>query len=169
MSWGARPARAVAKEGARERPRALEEAHGMALMGWVKQMEGMYPALQFFHHIPNGGKRTRAVAGKMKAQGVRRGVWDYSLPAPYRALRADGSGGLEEVKYHGLYIELKDARERNTKCGGLSAEQMKFGVFVSEQGYATVVAYEWTEAQEALKAYINGQPIPFFWRKVQHD
>ena len=162
MSWGARPARAVAKEGARARPRALEEAHGMALMGWVKQMEGMHPALQFFHHIPNGGLRSRAVAGKMKAQGVRRGVWDYSLPMPARVHR-------ESAHYHGLYLELKDARERTAKNGGLSQEQVKFGDFVREQGYATVVAYDWTEAQEALKAYINGQPIPFFWHGVQHD
>lgn len=141
----------------------------MALIQWAETIRGMYPALEFLHHIPNGGHRNKAVAGKMKAQGVRAGVWDYSLPVPYRALRADGDGGLEEIRYHGLYIELKDTRQRNAKNGGLSDKQIAFGEFVHGQGYATVVAYDWTEAQAALGAYLNGQPIPFFWSKVQHD
>ncbi len=147
--------------GPRKRPRALESALGMALIQWADVMSrGMYPSLAFLHHIPNGGARSKATAGRLKAEGVRRGVWDYFLPVSAR---------INGMQYVGLYLELKIPAERGTKDGGLSVPQMRFGEFVAGQGYATVVAYCWTEAQAALSAYLNAQEVPFFWaHKVKH-
>ena len=53
--------------------------------------------------------------------------------------------------------------ERKTKNGGLSTSQVAFGEFIHAQGYATVVAYSWLEAKEAIEAYLGGREIPFFW------
>lgn len=54
-----------------------------------------------YTHIASGGKRHPAVAGQMKAQGVRRGAPDYVIVGPHG----------------GLWIELKSA------TGVLSDEQ----------------------------------------------
>lgn len=145
----------------RKRPRALESALGMALIQWADVMSrSLYPSLAFLHHIPNGGARSKTTAGRLKAEGVRSGVWDYFLPVPAR---------IDGAQFMGLYLELKVPTERNTKHGGLSASQVRFGEFVAGQGYATVVAYCWTEAQAAISAYLNGQELPFLWlHKVQH-
>lgn len=145
----------------RKRPRALESAIGMALIQWANVMSnGTYPSLAFLHHIPNGGARSKATAGRLKAEGVRSGVWDYFLPVPAR---------IAGVQFMGLYLELKVPGERGTKNGGLSASQVRFGQFVAGQGYATVLAYDWADAKDALSAYLNGQELPFFWpSKVQH-
>jgi hypothetical protein len=57
-----------------ERPKrvntsALEWQEAERLTKW-RDEEGIkiFPELQFLHHIPNGGFRHKAVAGKMKAQ-----------------------------------------------------------------------------------------------------
>lgn len=136
----------------RKPPRALEAAHGRALVKWARleAVHGNRSDLAWLHHIPNGGARSKAAAGKLKAEGTRRGVWDYCLPTP-------------NSQYHGIYIELKEPGERNKKQGGLTDDQVKFGTFVHRKGYATVVAYEWTEAREALVAYLDGKAVPHFW------
>jgi hypothetical protein len=55
--------------------------------------------------IPNGGARHKAIAGKLRAEGVRAGVPDICLPVP-------------RGEYHGLFIELK-----RPKGGHVSEEQ----------------------------------------------
>ena len=138
----------------------LESAHGMALIRWADTQARLgHPELRFLHHIPNGGVRSKATAGMMKAEGVRSGVWDYFLPV---------HGGV--LAYNGLYIELKHPRERSAKNGGLSDKQVDFGTMVQAEGYATVVAYDWIEAQQAILAYLAGKEVPFFWvSKVRHE
>ena len=145
----------------------LESAHAMALIQWADTMaRSTLPVLRFLHHIPNGGARSKATAGRMKAEGVRSGVWDYLLPVRADVRCIDGS---VLKTYGGLYIELKDPRERRTKNGGLSDNQVDFGEYVYREGFATVVAYDWTEAQQAILAYVGGHDVPFFWTpKVQH-
>lgn len=138
----------------------LESAHGIALIRWADTHARLgHPELRFLHHIPNGGARSKATAGRMKAEGVRSGVWDYFLPV---------HGGV--LAYNGLYIELKHPRERSAKNGGLSDKQVEFGAMVYLEGFATVVAYDWTEAQQAILAYLAGNEVPFFWNpKVLHE
>lgn len=94
-----------------------------------------HPELRWLHHIPNGGWRKRAVAGKLKAEGVKPGVYDYCLPWPRGV-------------YHGLYLEMKADK------GRLSAEQKEFREFVTAQGYRVVEAWGWEEAYSAVCDYI---------------
>lgn len=94
------------------------------------------PELAWLHAIPNGGARNVVVARKMKAEGVRKGVWDICWPFPCGP-------------YKGLYIEFKFGKNN------LTAEQKAFGAFVESQGYKTGVAYTADEGIEILDEYIK--------------
>ncbi len=49
--------------------------------------------------IPNGGRRSAREGARLKAEGVRAGVWDLFLAVPFIA--------NNEFVAHGLFIELK--------------------------------------------------------------
>lgn len=140
----------------RTRRRDLEAVHGRALVRWANLMSTTgRPALAFLLHVPNGGARSASTGAELKRQGVRRGVWDYLLPMQRRPAAA--------TAYAGIWLELKEPGERRAIRGGLSPHQLEFGCFVHAHGFATVVAYEWTEARDALMAYLDAQEVPFFW------
>ncbi|MGO1073597.1 hypothetical protein [Lysobacter sp. CA199] len=134
----------------------LEATHGRALVRWADLMsKAGRPELAFLLHIPNGGARSAMTGAELKRQGVRRGVWDYLLPVQRHPLGV--------TPYAGLWMEFKRPGERRAIRGGLSPQQLAFGRFVHGHGFATVVAYEWTEARDALLAYLDAQEVPFFW------
>ena len=88
--------------------------------------------------ISNGGHRNKAVAGRLKAEGVRAGVPDLFLPVP-------------AGPFHGLWIELK-------KMGGRpSAEQIQRLAELRANGYRAVIAVGWREAVAIISDYL-GQP-----------
>lgn len=138
--------------------RDVEAQHGRALIAWADLMAAsLRPELSFLLHVPNGGARSASTGAELKRQGVRRGVWDYLLPI--------ARAGVDDrvPAYAGLWSELKEPGERRSANGGLSPHQLAFGRFVRAHGYATVVAYDWTEARDAMTAYLDAQPVPFFW------
>ena len=140
----------------RKKRREIEATHGRALVRWAGLMAASgRPSLSFLLHIPNGGARSVATGAELKRQGVRRGVWDYLLPVQRMA--------PVTAAYAGIWLELKEPGERRAARGGLSPHQIAFGQFVHAHGYATVVAYDWTEARDALLAYLDAQEVPFFW------
>jgi len=53
-----------------------ESEEQVSLVQWL---EMQHPDIPFFH-IPNGGKRSKATAARMKAEGVRAGIPDLYLP-----------------------------------------------------------------------------------------
>ena len=57
-----------------------EHQEQCALMDWARLSEKRYPELKWLFAVPNGGKRSKAVAGKLKASGVKPGVLDLNLP-----------------------------------------------------------------------------------------
>ena len=101
----------------------------------------IHPDTKWVHAIPNGGERSAATAGKLKAEGVRKGVWDVFVPIPRQGKC-------------GLYIEFKVPARRTHKNGGLSDEQIKFGETVHEF-YRMKVCYTWREAAQALCDYLS--------------
>jgi hypothetical protein len=105
-------------------------------MRWVRLQYGRWPVLRLLHHIPNGGLRGKAAAGKLKAEGTKAGVPDYFLPHP--------RGG-----YHGLYIELKAPGGRPTP------EQREFLSAAAEQGYRAEVAVGWEAARGIIRDYMT--------------
>ena len=92
-----------------------EDQEQLALVNWLR-MKGIR-----FHHSPNGGHRHKAVAGKLKAQGVSAGFPDLII------FPQIGSGRPL------LFIELK-----RRKGGTISGSQKEWIDYLSElfcQGY----------------------------------
>ena len=90
----------------------------------------------------NGGKRGKATAAKMKAEGVKAGVPDISYSVPF-------SG------YHGLFIEMKRPKRPGQSAGKMKPDQILFRETVLSLGYQHHVCYEYMEAYEVLLAYIG--------------
>lgn len=120
-------------------PRLLpsEGQEQATLFHWAGMMSGLYPELRLMFHIPNGGSRSKAEAGRFKVEGVKAGVPDIFLPVP-------------RGKYHGMFIELK-----RQKGGKASAEQKVWLSELHEQGYHAVVACGWEEAAYEIKDYLG--------------
>jgi hypothetical protein len=109
----------------------------------IEMRAGRYLECRWLFHIPNGGargddERSRMIAGgKMKAEGVKPGVADLSLPVARRG-------------YYGLYIEMKKPAEKrkDNPRAGCSDKQNEFLDFAIKEGYAVGVCYSWIEAKE---------------------
>lgn len=100
-------------------------------------MERKYPDLAWLFAIPNGGQRHKAVAGKLKAEGVKSGVPDLMLTVPMN-------------KYHGLFIEMKAGVNKPTN------NQCRWLAHLNLRDYFAVVCYSATEAIQILEWYLQG-------------
>lgn len=129
-----------------------EDGHQMAVFCWAADNVGKYPELKWLHAIPNGGQRNVIEAGKLVAAGTRSGVWDIFLPYPMHT-----GGPLNFKQFHGCYVEMKKPERKNHKDGGLTKEQLEFGVYARNNGYFTKVCYSWEEARDTLIAYMEGK------------
>jgi hypothetical protein len=113
-----------------------EHLEAKTLMNRVRIEERRRPELQRFFHVPNGGARGKAAAGKLKAEGVRPGVPDYLLPVP-------------RVGFVGLAIELK------AKGGTASSEQKDWLAHLEAVGWRVAVCVGWEAAWQALDGYLR--------------
>lgn len=86
--------------------------------------------------VPNQGKRSRANASRMKAEGMVKDVSDLILLYP--------SNG-----YHGAVIEMK------TSGGKVDIGQLTWQAYRREDGYAAVVCWSVEEAIEFCKQYLK--------------
>jgi hypothetical protein len=120
----------------------VESDHCKALTKWRDLQSATIPELAWLIHIPNGGKRHPAIAAQLKAEGAKAGVWDYLLPVPR-------NGKI------GLWIEMKKPGREKEKDGGLSEQQVKFGLFVIEQGYEAKLLYHWHDARTSVLTYLG--------------
>ncbi len=95
------------------------------------------------YHIPNGGKRSKAEAGRFKAMGVKPGVPDIHLPVP-------------RGPYHSLYIELKAPK------GRVSENQADWLADLNRYGNKAVVCYGWEQAAllASLQEGENAAEVP---------
>lgn len=108
------------------------------LIEWAEYQKCKYPGLELLFHIPNEGKRSYATGGKMKSEGMKKGVPDLFLP-------------VAKNGYHGMFIEMK--RE---KGGRTSAEQLNWIKQLNMQGYYAVVCRGFEEAKAEITAYMTG-------------
>lgn len=113
-----------------------EHVEAVRLMRTVRLHQNANPVLLLFHTIPNGGKRHRVVAAKLRAEGQLAGVLDYCLPAARQG-------------FHGLYIELK------AQGGRPSEEQLVFAERVRAEGYRVEFCKGWEAAWAVLCDYIG--------------
>lgn len=119
-------------------PAPSESVEQQHLFTWAAFYMGKYPELKLLHHIPNGGSRTKAEAGRFKAEGVKAGVPDVCLP-------------VARSGWHGLYVEMK-------KQGGtVSKAQSEWLHDLAQQGYLTAVCYGWEAAAQIIQDYLDGK------------
>jgi hypothetical protein len=115
-----------------------EHAHQVALVSWWAIAHKAFGLPEFaLLAIPNGGHRHVAVAAKLKAEGVRRGIVDLCMPV--------ARGG-----FHGLWIELKHGRNKPTP------EQAEFIKWQEREGYKCAVHYDWMDARQEIENYLKG-------------
>ncbi len=122
-----------AKRGPRQQPEHDQQVLFFAILDLNLSL---FPALTYAFAIPNGGHRAKAVAAKLKAEGVKAGVSDIFVPIPARG-------------YHGLFIEMKAGKNN------LSKPQREFGNFVADRGYSFYAAWSAAEAVAALEIYLG--------------
>ncbi len=107
-----------------------------ALFHWAALNETHIPELALLFAIPNGGLRNKATAGKLKSEGVKRGVPDVCLPVAY-----DG--------FHGLFIEMKYGKNTTTD------DQNTWLMRLWNQGYQATVCHSFEEAKTVILEYLG--------------
>jgi hypothetical protein len=90
---------------------------------------------------PERGARHIAVAGKLRAEGVKRGVPDLCLPVPQGA-------------FHGLFVELK------TETGRATPEQRQWIETLRRLGYRAEICHGWDAAREVISSYLGMTSAP---------
>ena len=98
------------------------------LVRWFRQT---WPGVRIFA-IPNGGQRSIAAAGRLKAEGVSSGVPDLFIPA------------------WGLWIEMK-----RIKGGSVSAEQKDWMAYLESVKYWCIVGKGADDAKAKISAFFN--------------
>lgn len=127
---------APTKAGAKAKPVISEDTMQAQVIAWANRQVKVYPELAWLFHVPNGGQRSAAVAGKLKAQGVKPGVPDLCLPVP-------------RFGKHGLWIEMK------TQDGQVRKPQKAWIAFLREAGYRVEVCRSFEEALAVLVGYLD--------------
>ena len=139
--------RKKAKEAAlarRRTPADEEHQEQAALIKWA-QLVRLPPApdvepgavvADYVYAVPNSGKRSPRAAGRLKAEGLKKGVWDLHLP-------------LARGGHPGLWIEMK------SKTGSLEPEQRVWGDRMKLAGHQVHVCRSAEAAIAVLKAYLG--------------
>lgn len=112
-----------------------EHTEQKAVFNTLAWYERKYPILKWVHAIPNGGHRHVAVAKRMKAEGVKAGVWDIFVPVP-----VDDKAGM--------YLEMKFGYNK------LRESQQQFREAVGD-AYEWQVCYSAVEACHAIGEYLG--------------
>lgn len=124
----------------RPRRRDLEHEAQCAVIEWASLVEKREPRLRWLFAIPNGGWRSKAQAGRLKAEGVKAGVADLFLPVGLQ---------MGATWRHGLFIEMK------TETGRSSPAQRDFRDYAMMFGYAYALCRSAGEAIEQICIYLN--------------
>ena len=125
-----------------------ESSEQMALVEFATRFQERIPEMKWLFHVPNGEKRDKATAGRLKRLGVKRGVPDLWLPVA----RYDP---MQNITRCGLVIELKFGRNKE------SDEQRAWLGFLTRQGWEVRTCYDWLAAARILVAYLGHNPMEF--------
>ena len=123
-----------------------EEEHNIqcACVRWFNFQWPEYRGLLFA--VPNGGARSKATAGKLKAEGVVAGVSDLILLVP-KFVKAKDEGWYNTI--HALCIEMK------TEKGRQSPEQKDWQERVEAHGYKYAVCHSLDEFMNTINSYLK--------------
>lgn len=124
----------------RAKPVDREGLEQSALMAELRAR--MPEVADLIFHVPNGGHRVKAVAAKLKAQGVKAGIPDLVLPM--------ARGG-----FFGLYIEFKATPPYDAAISDSQHERIRK---LNAQGYLAVVCRGHFDTMEQIRAYLRLAP-----------
>lgn len=144
---------------------ATEEQEQIALFQWIETQ----PAIRnFIFAIPNGGLRNKAVASKLKKQGVKAGIPDIFMPVPlyasqfkcsehknirdcekYRCIKVEFDSIMIKA---GLFIELK-----RKKASKVTDQQKEWLLRLENFSYEVAICYGWEEARDIILNYKSRQ------------
>lgn len=116
-----------------------EDEMQAAVIAWADSQS--HPALKWLFHVPNGGYRDPATAGRMKQAGQKPGVPDLLLP--WTRFDADNR------EIHGLVIEMKRKPNRPTR------EQAAWLEHFTTEGWRCEVCYSAQAAIDVLREYLG--------------
>ena len=105
-----------------------EHVEQREFVSWFRKT---WPGVRIFA-IPNGGLRNKAVAQKLKAEGVSPGVPDLYIPA------------------WKLWIEMK-----RQKGGRLSEDQKDWAEYLEGVGDTVIVGYGWLDAIDKVNCFLD--------------
>ncbi len=111
-----------------------------AFFDWVARQR--IPGIELMHATPNGGKRTSSYGGKLKAEGMMRGVPDVSWPVSRGA-------------YVGLAIEFKSDGANPTK------EQRERIDALQKEGWCVVLCWSWEAATKVVQGYAGMMTVNY--------
>lgn len=104
------------------------------LVCWIRRT---YPQqARWFHHSPNGGKRSAATGAKLRAAGTRKGFPDLICT-------------VRSGEFSGLAIELKALGGRVTN------EQIEYLDHLASQGWLTALCFGLEAAQQTIITYFK--------------
>lgn len=120
-------------------------------MQWMFRLPASkYPGADTVYAIPNAGKRGRAAAGRMVAEGLRAGYPDLCVPRP-------------ENDWGALYLELKAAWKWEDAARGVNVKETRptetqaRALFALRDNHnACAVCYGLEALQWAVQAYYLG-------------
>lgn len=125
-----------------------EATEQMALFEFLATMEGRYELLSRVFHVPNGEKREKATAARLKAMGVKRGVWDVWAPFHNRVEIAGYRPGF----FVGCVIEMK------SETGPMTQEQLEWRHFLTKEGWYCAIFRDWRDAAKLILRWVGGDP-----------
>lgn len=114
-----------------------EHGEQVVLFRWLDLLTPHWPELvAATYAVPNGGLRSKATAGKLKAEGVRAGIPDICVPVPSQ-------------RWASLRIELKA-----TKSGVLTSSQRQRIPALTALGNLVTVCHGWEAAAREIVGYL---------------
>lgn len=119
-----------------------ESTEQAAFFDWADWVGPRLPELRFMAHWPNGEKRDKRTAARLKSMGVRRGPPDVWL----LVRRGDSPGMVFEFK---------------AKGGKLTPEQAAWLAHLSMDGWRAGMYDDWQEAARAVCAYLGADASQF--------
>lgn len=128
--------------------RHIEDEHQKTVISWAKLKRVVVDTIPnarlktFLIAIPNGGKRGKLEAARLKAQGVTAGVSDLLLALP-------------RGHYSGLWIELKRPIVKGKKKPEPTEAQLAWQDTMRAVGYAAQICYGSLEAIEVIENYLK--------------
>ena len=123
--------------------RELEHTEQVTLFKWANISAKNRPELALMFAIPNGGDRHPAVAAKLKAEGVKKGVPDICLP-------------VSRNGFNSLWIELKRPIVKGQSKPEVKPEQKWWIDELTKQGSKALVCFGWDSARIEIEDYLRG-------------